>query len=113
MNGSFGGEFALWALPLRGASRASAWRGTASASEEDATWALYGDGCAYLSDGYVSYQAACPQGPTLLFWDFYVARSGQWSYGFTTSNMSSLGLLGCTAFWADPAMFIYLGLSCQ
>ena len=58
--------------------------GTASASEADATWAMRSDGCAYLSDGYADYQATCPQGGITYtdedeFWDFYVARSGQWS----------------------------------
>ncbi len=45
-------------------------------------WVASNDGCAYLTDGYVSYWSACLRGDGGL--DFYTADSGQWYYAYTT-----------------------------
>ena len=94
MNKFFRGVCAL-GVTIVGLAAGAGIAGTAHAAEEDATWDIYGDGCGYLSDGYASYQAACPR--TDGGWDFYVADSGQWSYGFSAFTDAA----GCTTVWTD------------
>jgi hypothetical protein len=77
--------------------------GTADASMEDSSWAIYNDGCGYLTDGYASYQAACPRADG--GWNFYVADSGQWSYVFSALT----DVYGCTTAWSDAGT---IGSSC-
>jgi len=101
-------------VAVTGITAGAGFAGTAGAAETDATWDIYSDGCGYLSDGYASYQAACPRADG--GWNFYLPESGQWSYALTaltdmygcTTVWNNAGTIAssCTQGWLDPMGYV-------